>query len=71
MKQLKTLDEHNAGALEGKTNWTIGTPVKNGIACPNCGAELFDSMPNIVIDLGRGKKYVHCGNCKFTGHRNA
>jgi len=46
MKDLKTLAEHDK---ERQAAWDelerLGYPHPNGIACPKCGKELWDSNP--------------------------
>lgn len=48
-------------------------PVLNGIACPDCGTELFDTKPDEVTAGTPPGKEVHCGKkgCEFTGERIA
>lgn len=58
-KKLITLDEHNkiqACLMPG-----------NGIACPDCGNELFDSGVSL---LSYPPKYrIFCKNCNYKGTR--
>jgi hypothetical protein len=68
-KPLKTLDEHNAEAWSVHQNWTdMSKPQPNGIACPECGKELWDSNPTIILTSNPPKKNVHC-DCGYTGYR--
>ena len=46
-------------------------PIKNGIACPQCGRELLDTTPNLVLTSYPPKKNIHCGNCEYKGYRYA
>lgn len=66
---LKTLDQHNAERLEAirRTN----EPHPNGIACPVCNAELWDSSPLDLLVSNPPKKNVHCPNCEYRGYRLA
>ena len=69
---LKTLEEHNelhrvAYELTEKTN----EPHPNGIACPTCGAEMWDSCPTITLASYPPRKNVHCPTCGFIGYRLA
>ena len=48
MKILKTLEENNAMAFS-RTSVNFNEPQLNGIACPKCGSELFDSHPNAIL----------------------
>ena len=69
-KPLKQLDEHNAerrAFYEALRNPRKG----NGIACPKCGAELFDSDTNMTLSISPPQKSVHCTACEFHGYRVA
>ncbi len=70
--KLKTLEESNAEAFKNNTNqqkWMYGEPTKNGIACPVCTAELYDSSPMLTLPSSPAQKYIHCNNCEFKGTR--
>jgi DNA-directed RNA polymerase subunit RPC12/RpoP len=61
---LKSLEDHNRQA------WTFTTgPVKNGIACPNCGSELMDSNPSICLTSHPPQWAIHCPECGYSGTR--
>jgi len=47
----------------------IGDPSPNGIACPRCGRELFDSHPHVVLTSNPPQKSIHCGGCSYRGYR--
>jgi hypothetical protein len=47
-----------------ETNNTVG----NGVACPKCGEEMYDTNPNLVLTSNPPKKSVHC-KCGFSGYR--
>lgn len=66
---LESLDEHNKRALGifGPTN--LECKVKNGIACPNCGAELFDSNIFVKLSSYPPQYHIHCENCDYQGTR--
>jgi uncharacterized protein with PIN domain len=74
--RLKTLEEHNnrkiyeLGSVGSIFNLS---PVKNGIACPNCGEELVDVNPNEVLTSNPPKKFIKCQNekCSYAGYRLA
>ena len=68
MKKLKSLSEFNK---ERRKRYIIGEKEKqwNGIACPECGNELFDSSPSMELTSYPPQKRVACVNCKFTGTR--
>ena len=73
---LKTLEEHNSrkfyefGVVGSNFNFF---PVKNGIACPNCGDELVDVNPNKILTSNPPKKFIKCQNekCSYAGYRLA
>jgi len=65
MKKLKTLEENNAQA------WNVPDYTKprlNGVACPKCGKELYDSNPMITLTSYPAQKTTHC-ECGYTGSR--
>lgn len=67
MKKLKTLDEHNLQVKIVGQN----LPQPNGIECPNCGSELFDSNPNMTLMSFPPQKRVIClkDSCDYSGFR--
>jgi hypothetical protein len=59
---MKTLDEYN----QSKRNPQVSSSFeKNGILCPDCKSELFDTNPSVKINE---KTPVHC-DCGFVGSR--
>ncbi len=70
---MKTLEEHNAerSDMYPTYNNRYGQPIKNGIECPKCGEELFDSSPAITYTSIPPKKAIKCDNCNYTGYRIA
>jgi DNA-directed RNA polymerase subunit RPC12/RpoP len=62
-KKLISLEEHNRIATQ--INETGG----NGIACPNCDSELFDSPNNIVLTSWPAQYLTICKNCNYKGTR--
>jgi hypothetical protein len=60
-KKLKTLEEHNKIATQ--INETGG----NGIACPNCGSELFDS--GTILASCPAQYLTFCRECNYKGSR--
>ena len=62
---MKTLEEHNA---EQEFYKALSKPKQNGIACPKCGAELWDSSAMILFSVPP-RKDVHCPECDYTGYR--
>lgn len=63
--KLRTLDQHNERLAEAFR--LSGLPKKNGIACPSCGKELFDTSPAIVVPSSPPRKHIHCETCDFKG----
>ena len=55
-KKLKNLDEHNDAPAQIHSNIFSNSPRLNGIACPNCGEELYDSRPMVVLTSLPAKK---------------
>jgi DNA-directed RNA polymerase subunit RPC12/RpoP len=70
MKKLKNLDDHN---VQQSIHWQLNSnqPQLNGIACPNCGEELYDSNPMITLTSYPAKKNIHCIKCDYSGYRIA
>jgi transcription elongation factor Elf1 len=68
-KKLQSLSEFNQ---EVSDFWTRSNtyPKPNGIACPNCGEELFDTNSS-VLTSNPLQKNIHCGKCGYRGYRNA
>lgn len=46
-------------------------PCRNGISCPDCGVELFDSCPAMTLTSNPPKKNIHCEACDYRGYRTA
>jgi len=70
-KKLKDLNEHNAQTISIQCAMTDNNPILNGIACPKCGEELYDSNPMVTIISMPAKKNVHCSKCDYFGYRIA
>lgn len=66
---LKSLAEHNR--QQHQLREQRSRPHPNGIACPKCGAELWDSAPMIVLTSNPPQKSVHCRECGYRGTRLA
>ena len=63
---LRTLKEFNEGQV---SSYNISNkPRHNAIACPECGKELYDSEPNIILTSYPPKKSIHC-DCGYRGYR--
>jgi hypothetical protein len=72
---LKSLADHDAerhaARMADNARWqTIfdGPPAKNGLACPACGEELFDTNPLVNSTLDPPATPVHCV-CGFKSTR--
>ena len=66
---LKKLDDFNS-ERSGEHN-RVAASCKNGIACPSCGAELFDTSPLVVLTSSPAQKHIHCNGCSYKGYRIA
>lgn len=71
MPPLKPLDQHNREAAAARRR--IYEPHPNGIACPKCGGELWDSDPLRILASNPPQKNVHCpaDGCGWKGYRVA
>jgi DNA-directed RNA polymerase subunit RPC12/RpoP len=70
-KKLKTLDEHNSEQWKYQVSMIDNSPRLNGIACPNCEEEMYDTNPNETLTSFPAQKNIHCENCKYKGYRVA
>jgi DNA-directed RNA polymerase subunit RPC12/RpoP len=68
-RTMKSLDQHNREVLARQNEPTVPHP--NGIECPECGSELWDSSPTMLLISNPPQKHVHCEKCGFRGHRLA
>ena len=69
---MKTLEQFNEDRRKEHESWMgYGKPHPNGIACPACGKELWDSAPNVTLTSNPPQKSVHCKACNYTGLRVA
>ena len=78
MKQLISLKKNNEEVKERKLRVSRRL---NGIACPNCGEELYDTYPERLtggetflsfIGFGKPKPLevkIYCSTCRWTGTR--
>ena len=64
---LQTLEEHEKEKAVIHTFVESDKPKKNGIKCPKCETELFDTTPNLVVMAC--KTYIHCACCGWKGTR--
>jgi DNA-directed RNA polymerase subunit RPC12/RpoP len=65
---MKSLKEHND---ERREKWRKRGIKLNGIACPECGAELYDSNPGMFLLSNPPQLDVHCEECGYQGYRVA
>jgi len=70
-KKLKNLSEHNSQASISQWAMMDDSPVLNGIACPKCGEEMFDSRPMTTLASMPTQKNVNCSKCDYVGYRIA
>jgi len=66
-KDLISLDEHNTRKMGAHLDPLM--PVHNGIACPECGDELYDTNNSVVLTSCPPKYRIHC-DCGYRGYRN-
>lgn len=72
-KPLKSFDEAQA---EARAKWAKSDyagrdaqkPRPNGVACPKCGEELWDSDPMVTLTSNPPQKNVHCEACGYRGY---
>lgn len=67
---MKTLKEFNDGKWEEiEKIQTLNQPHPNGIECPECGEELWDSSPMTILTSNPPQKNIHCPACGYKGYR--
>ena len=65
---MKTLSEHNTQQMKRHDAMRkMHKQQPNGIACPNCKAELWDSNPLMILTSNPPQKNVHCPKCNYDG----
>ena len=68
---MRSLEEHNTERLELFAELLDAMkPQPNGIACPACGLELWDSDPGTTLTSNPPQKNIHC-SCGYSGYRIA
>ena len=65
LTKLKEFNENRISSIPLPSN----EPVKNGIACPDCGEGLLDSTPMYILDSNPPQKAVKCPSCGYSGYR--
>lgn len=69
---MKTLDEFNKSARKAhELVDKLNQPHPNGIGCPSCGTELWDSNPMLMLTSNPPQKNIHCPACGYRGYRIA
>ncbi len=72
---LITLKEHNRRRNEIYEwhDYEMRQGRRNGISCPKCGTELFDTQPSMTLTSNPPQKYIGCRarGCDYTGYRIA
>lgn len=72
---MKTLEEFNKERMLAYEFDLQAThpmkPHRNGIECPHCSDELWDSCPGMTLTSSPPKKNVHCPACGYFGYRLA
>lgn len=67
-----TLKEHNRIRGEfwrGAIGKGSSEPRSNNIECPECGKELWDTSPALLLTSSPGQYNVHCPSCGYAGYR--
>jgi len=65
---MKSLEQWNKERKRYYPGPGYNKPMLNGIECPECGLELFDSEPALELTSYPPKKTIHC-KCGFRGFR--
>ena len=69
---MKTLAEHNQQRHdEFTTRELMNEAHPNGIECPKCKAELWDSSPMLTLTSNPPQKNIHCPQCHYVCYRLA
>jgi hypothetical protein len=70
-KGLISFEDHQTSALARYEERMIKDIHPNGIACPKCGSELYDTEPDIILTTLPAQLNVKCTNhkCDFDGYR--
>lgn len=63
---LMSLEAFNQRSLQNYLQ-IITYPIKNGIKCPECGLELYDTYKGILCS-NPPKRNIHC-DCGYKGYR--
>ena len=67
---MKTLAEHDAEKIESHHKWQRSNQAHaNGITCPECGKELWDSPTLVLLTSYPPRIAVRCPACGYSGTR--
>ena len=67
---MKTLAEHDAEKMALYLQLQqMSQAHANGIACPKCGEELWDTNPMVMLSSNPPRKQIHCVACGYVGTR--
>ena len=64
-----TITLSNNQDVATNVNFNGGTPIPNGLPCPKCKCEMYDTHPLITLTTYPAQKNVHCSKCGYTGYR--
>jgi hypothetical protein len=68
-KKLIPLNEYNEAKIAAHNLSIKRWNVPNGLACPECGCELVDVDPMMVLGGQPPQLDVFCTSCRFQGYR--
>ena len=68
---MQSLDDFNDMMRRAYRKHQLEAPALNGIACPKCGKELYDSAPGIRLASNPPQMKVSCLACGYRGYRVA
>lgn len=67
---MKSLNEFNTERRKLHDDLAeVQRPHPNGIECPECGAELWDSDPMMILTSNPPQMDIHCEGCQYRGYR--
>lgn len=67
---MESLEDFNSRRRQAYDNPLTPTTKLNGIACPKCGSEMFDTNPMMTLTSFPPQKDVGC-QCGYRGYRIA
>jgi len=63
-----SLEEHDSQRIKAEHSMNKD-PHPNGIECPVCKKELWDSSPTVMLYSYPSQKHIHCPECGYKGYR--